>query len=127
MKVVLSTSVDEAHNFCAPAEMSRALEKIYRRTVERFSANATATCIVPKLPTRVIINGREFESAQEMPPVYRRFYEEMLARALPVEHAIYTVARVEHTNSIVRTISLAAVAFGFAAAVVYLWLHGYYR
>lgn len=131
MRVVLSSDVVAAQNFCAPGSMSRSLEKIYRRTLERFSAEPVdepdfAARIVPKLPTRIILNGREFASAQDMPPAYRRFYEEMLTRALPLQRAVYTVAQVEHSNSIKRVVSLTAIAAGCAVAIVYLWMHGYY-
>ena len=61
-----------------------------------------------------------------MPPAYRRFYEELLAQALPLDRAVYTVARIEHSNFIKRTISLAVIAAGVAAGIVYLWLHGFY-
>jgi hypothetical protein len=132
MKVVLTADVAAAREFAAPAHMSPALEKVYRRTLERFSAEpAPATeprpQIVPKLSTRVILNGREFATIDEMPPAYRRFYHETLARALPIQSAIYTVAKVEHRNSIKRALTLGVVAFAAAAAVVYLWMHGYYR
>lgn len=130
MKVVLSTDVAAAQSFCAPHGMSPALEKIYRRTLERFSAepveDTIAARIVPKLPTRIIVNGREFESVQEMPAPYRHFYEEMLTRVLPLERAVFTVAQTEHSNSIKRIVSLTGIAIGCAVAIVYLWMHGYY-
>ena len=131
MKVVLASNVEAARNFCAPETMSPGLEKVYRRTVERFSADAAtgvsaSARVTPKLSTRIILNGREFASVEEMPAPYRRFYLETLTRALPLQSAIYTVARTEHVNRITRTVTLSIVAVAAAAAVVYLWLHGYY-
>ena len=132
MKVVLRTSVESRdQSFPAPDEMSPSLQKVYRRTVERFSAEPaaafdSAAMIVPKLVTRVILNGKEFTSLAQMPPAYRRFYEEMLVKTLPLDRAIHTVARAEHSNAIKRTISLLFIAAGFGATIVYLWLQGYY-
>ena len=129
MKVVLRASVEQTE-FRPPEEMSRSMQKIYRRTVERFSAHPTAldsaATVVPKLSARVILNGQDFESAEEMPPAFRQFYEELLAQALPVQHAIDTVTRVEHSNFIKRTVSLLFIGAGVALAIVYLWMHGYY-
>jgi hypothetical protein len=129
MKVVLRTSV-EATGLCRPEEMSPSMQKFYRRTVQRFSAHPTAlesaATVVPKLSARVILNGHDFESADEMPPALRQFYEHLLAQTLPVQHAIDTVTRVEHANFIKRTVSLLFIAAGVALAIVYLWIHGYY-
>jgi len=131
MKVVLTANVAAAGDFRAPDRMSSAMEKVYRRTLERFSAEPVTVAepqkrVVPKLSTRVIVNGREFASMEEMPPVYRRFYQELLARTLPVQGAVYTVARTEHVNRITRVVTLSLVALAATSAVVYLWMHGYY-
>jgi hypothetical protein len=130
MKVVLRTSV-EAAGAWPTEEMSPSMQKIYRRTVQRFSAHpnplGSRALVVPKLSARVTLNGREFTSAEEMPPPFRQFYEELLAQALPVQHAIETVTRIEHANFIKRTVSLLFIAASIAVAIVYLWMHGYYR
>jgi hypothetical protein len=112
--------------------MSPAVEKIYQRMLARFSADplrATGTrgTIVPKMTARVIVNGREFESTGEMPAVYRRFYEETLARVVPLQGAIYTVAKIEHSNYVKRTVALGLLAAAHVGAIVYLWSIGYYR
>lgn len=132
MKVVLTADLKTAREFRAPERMSPSLEKVYLRTVERFSAEPAAAAevrsrIVPKLSTRVIVNGREFAHIEEMPPAYRQFYAETLAKALPIQSAIYTVAKFEHRNTITRTVVLGLVALAAVTAVVYLALHGYYR
>ncbi|MEP6809766.1 MAG: hypothetical protein ABI992_05950 [Chthoniobacterales bacterium] len=131
MRIALRTNLDSAWQFHAPAEMSPRFEGYYRRAVERFSARPAGDTgktplIVPKLGSRVIINDREFADTAQMPPAYRLFYEEILAKALPLDRAIYLVARTEHANFIKRTISLLVIAAGVAAAIVYLWEHGYY-
>ena len=61
-------------DFRLPGEMSPSMQKFYRRAVQRFSAGPSAAgeaarAIVPKLLTRIIVNGREFESAGHMPPL----------------------------------------------------------
>jgi len=133
MKVALRANLESAdRDFRAPAEMSPSMEKIYQRILERFSAEpAKATgsrpVIVPKMSTRIILNGREFESTNEMPAAYRRFYEETLMRAMPLQRAVYTVAKIEHSNYIKRTITLSVIAVGYIAAIAYLWSVGYYR
>ncbi|MGZ4967728.1 MAG: hypothetical protein ACXV97_11175 [Chthoniobacterales bacterium] len=115
---------------CPISEMSRGLQRIYNRTARRFSAHSDLEIgtgkIVPKLHARVTVNGREFGDVEQMPPEYRRFYEEILTRALPVQRAVDIVARAERCNFIMRTITLGVIAAGCAAAIVYLWLHGYY-
>lgn len=133
MRVALRANVESAdREFRAPAEMSPSMQKIYQRMLERFSAHAvnatgSAFTIVPKMSTRVIVNGREFETTGEMPAVYRRFYEETLAKALPLQRAVYTVAKIEHSNFIKRTVTLSVIALGYVGAIVYLWSVGYYR
>src|SRR3712207_3251694 len=133
MRVALKTRVASAdREFRAPATMSTSMEKIYQRMLERFSAEplkATGSrpVIIPKMTARVIVNGREFESTGEMPAAYRRFYEETLARAVPLQQTVYTVAKIEHANYIKRTIALVVIALGHVAAIGYLWSIGYYR
>ena len=133
MRVALKADLQTAdRDFHAPAEMSPAMEKIYQRMLERFSAGplratGSRTTIVPKMTARVIMNGREFESTGEMPAVYRRFYEETLARVVPLQGAIYTVAKIEHSNYIKRTVALGFIAAAHVAAIAYLWSIGYYR
>lgn len=130
MRVALRTSPVNARDFRLPEKMSPRLEDFYRRALERFSAGSVlgskAPAVVPKLSTRVIVNGQEFAGSSEMPPEYRRFYEQILASAVPLDRAIYLVARTEHSNFIGRIISLLLIAGGVAGAIVYLWLHGYY-
>lgn len=133
MRVAVKASLQaNDREFRAPAEMSPSMEKIYHRMLGRFSAEtAQATgsraLIVPKMTARVILNGREFDSTGEMPLAYRRFYEETLARALPLQRAVYTVAKIEHANFVKRTVALAVIAAGHVAAIAYLWSVGYYR
>ena len=132
MRVAVTASLQSTdREFRTPAEMSPSMEKIYHRMLERFSADAAPTgsraMIVPKMTARVILNGREFESTGEMPLAYRRFYEETLARALPLQRAVYTVAKIEHSNFVKRTVTLAVIALGHVAAIAYLWSVGYYR
>jgi len=132
MKVVLRTRVGtEAPDFHRPDEMSPSMQKFYRQTVRRFSARPaaagdTAATIVPKLMARIIVNGSEYESAGQLPPLYRRIYEETLARALPLDRAIDMVVRTEHANFITRALSLSFIAAGLATTIVYLWIIGHY-
>ena len=133
MRVALTADVQSAdREFRAPAEMSPSMDKIYQRMLERFSAEPARTTgsrgmIVPKMTARVIVNGREFESTGEMPAAYRRFYEETLARAVPLQHAVYAVAQIEHSNYVKRTVALAFIAAAHVGAIAYLWSAGYYR
>ncbi len=131
MRIALRTNLDGIGGFHLPEEMSPRLQDYYRRTMARFSARplnleAKTRTLIPKLSARVILNGQEFSDSGQMPPASRHFYEELLAQALPLERAVYTVARVEHANFIKRTVSLGAIATGVAAGIVYLWLHGFY-
>lgn len=133
MRVALKADVQLSDSeFRAPTEMSASMEKIYHRMLARFCAEPTRATgsravLVPKMTARVIVNGREFESTGEMPAAYRRFYEETLARALPLQRAVYAVAQIEHSNYIKRTIALGVIALGHVAAIAYLWSIGYYR
>jgi len=133
MKVVLRTclGVEAGPDHLRPDEMSPSMQKVYRQTVQRFSARPATgagamAMIVPKLMARIIVNGREFEHAGQMPPSERRLYEETLAQALPLERAIEMVVRVEHGNFVKRAITLFFIAAGLTATIVYLGLHGYY-
>lgn len=131
MRIALRTCPAAGGDFHLPEEMPPKLAAYYYRTLERFSARPPCRgskkhAVIPKLSTRVIVDGQEFASVAEMPSEYRRFYEEILARAVPLERAIYTVARAEYSNFVGRTISLLVIAAGVEIAIIYLWLHGYY-
>ena len=129
MRVALRTDLaaDESEYFPL-SEMSRGMQRAYERTIGRFSATGSIVGrrIVPKLCARITINGRDFDSSAEMPAEYRRFYEETLARTLPLQRAIRIVAETERANFIKRTVTLAFIAAGCASTIVYLALHGYY-
>ena len=129
MRVALRTNVASEER--EPRAMSPRMQRQFDRTALRFCAPGTlpsiaAPRIVPKLSARVIINDREFDSLLQMPAEYRRFYEELLARALPVQRAVQIVAQTERANFIKRTTTLAFIAAACAAVIVYLLLHGYY-
>ena len=113
---------------CRDTEMSPGMRRIHDRVARRFSARGTAGTdnIVPKLRSRIVVNDQEFKNPRKMPPEYRRFYEEMLAHALPVQRAVDIVTRAEHSNFIKRTITLAVIAAACATTIVYLWMRGYY-
>ena len=131
MKIALRLNVDYPKSQTrAVSEMSRGMQRVYNRTLRRFSANQNvddfATKIVPKLHARVCVNGHEFEGLEAMPPEYRRFYEDILVRVLPVQRAVDIVARAERCNFITRMVTLGFIAVGCLAAIVYLWTRGYY-
>ncbi len=130
MRIALRLNLDDTEDYCPLTEMSRGMQRIHDRVLRRFSARGQVRGskghIVPKLRSRIVVDGQEFKNAKQLPPEYRRFYEELLTNALPVERAVDIVTRAEHANFIKRSITLAFIATGCAAAIVYLWLHGYY-
>src|SRR5437660_764867 len=100
MRIALRLNLDGSDaESCPSGQMSRGMQRIYNQTLRRFSAHenedAALAKIVPKLHARVTVNGREFADSDQMPPEYRRFYEEILTRALPVQRAVDIVARAE--------------------------------
>jgi hypothetical protein len=129
MRIALRLNLDGTDDYCPLTEMSRGMQRIHDRVLRRFSARTvtgSSAHIVPKLRSRIVVDGQEFKNVKQMPDEYRRFYEELLTNALPVERAVDIVTRAEHANFIKRSITLAVIAAGCAAAIVYLWLHGYY-
>ncbi len=129
MRIALRLTLDGTDEYCPLTEMSRGMQRIHDRVLRRFSARSITGSnahIVPKLRSRIVVDGQEFKNVKQMPDEYRRFYEELLTNALPVERAVDIVTRAEHANFIKRSITLAFIAAGCAAAIVYLWLHGYY-
>jgi hypothetical protein len=131
MRIALRLNLDGSDaEYCPVMEMSRGMQRIHDRIVRRFSARKNLTgstaAIVPKLRAGITVNGCEFKNVTQMPPEYRRFYEEILAQAVPMERAVDIVTRAEHSNYIKRTTTLVFIAVGCIAAIVYLWLHGYY-
>lgn len=131
MRIALRLSLDGAETAHFPEmEMSRGMQRIHDRILRRFSASSILTGsksgIVPKLRAGITVNGHEFKNVKQMPEEYRRFYEEMLSRALPIDRAVDIVTRAEHSNFIKRTVTLGFIAVGCIAAIVYLWMHGYY-
>lgn len=131
MKIALRTTLNLGSHDCADMKaMSPAMQKAFQRTVDRFSARpcdaAAHPNIVPKISTRIIVDGKEFGSPIQMPPNYRQFYEEALARALPLHDAILTVTQMERSNFVKGTIALSIIAAGLVVAIVYLWFTGFY-
>lgn len=129
MRIALRTSLDMTSGGLPDfSQMRPAMQKAYRRAAERFSARSAdghlPKAIVPKLSSRVIINGREFGSAIQMPPEWRRFYEEALASAVPLGGAIRAVVETERANFIKRTVGLSLIAAGLLARLVYVWSTG---
>lgn len=111
--------------------MSPRLQGYYQRALERLSARpprqrgSRHALVVPKLSSRVVINGEEFTDPQEMPPPYRELYESILAQALPLDAAVYAVARIEHSSFIKRAVGLAVIANAVTGGILYLWLRGF--
>ncbi len=129
MRIALRLNLDSADDYCPLTEMSRGMQRIHDRVLRRFSARSVTGSnahIVPKLRSRIVVDGHEFKNVKQMPEEYRRFYEQLLTNALPVERAVDIVTRAEHANFIKRSITLTVIAAGCAAAIVYLWFHGYY-
>ena len=72
MRIALRLNIDAGNTDACPfAEMSRGMQRIYSRTLRRFSAHENvdddAANIVPKLHARVTVNGREFDDVDQMP------------------------------------------------------------
>ena len=74
-----------------------------------------------KLNARIIFNGVEYNSPNEMPATERRFYQDTLAALLP-EPAVLSAndAAIARKKKLLVTLLLV----GILAAVVDLWLHG---
>ena len=130
MRIALRLHLDGADDYCPITEMSRGMQRIHDRVLRRFSARSLTGSnahVVPKLRSRIVVDGQEFKNVRQMPDEYRRFYEELLTHALPVDRAVDIVTRAEHANFIKRSITLSIIAAACVGAIVYLWLHGYYN
>ena len=131
MRIALRTTLQPQPSFPSMEQLPPAMQKAYRRIARRFSARPTvmvdsATTIVPKLRSRIIVNDNEFHRLDELPADYRRMYEQILARTLPLHDAVCTVVKTERSDFIKGTIALAIIAASLAAGAVYLWMHGYF-
>ena len=131
MRIALRLNLDSrGAETCPFAEMSRGMQRIYSRTLRRFSAHEnvdeSATKIVPKLHARVTVNGREFgdveANAAGIPPLLRRYFGPGPARAARGRHRRPSRAlQFHHAHR-----HALPHRRGCAAAIVYLWTRGYY-
>jgi hypothetical protein len=108
-------SIDEV-----PAEIRAPLDKALARV---WSGTKGA----PELNSRIVINGCEFAGSAQMPPRYRRLFDDSLHALLPIDKAIGVAAAQEYSYSTRGTAGLMTVLVGGIALAIFLWQLGVFR
>ena len=133
MGIAVSTNPALYHDgYSTVDEMPVKMRRVYDRIVAKLSANGYtvradgAQVVIPKLNARITLNGGEFNSPEAMPPRQLRIFQDALAAALPLEHAICAIVEARrfyqraafHTLLVALSVEIAAAAF--------LWTRGYF-
>lgn len=133
MGIAVSTNPALYHNgYSTVNEMPVKMRRVYDRIVAKLSANGYtvradgAPVVIPRLNARITINGGEFDSPEAMPPRQLAIFQNALAAALPLEHALCAIveARRFYQRVAFRTL-LIALSVEIAAAA-FLWSRGYF-
>jgi hypothetical protein len=109
--------------YASAEEMPPSVREAYTRAVGETAVLRSGARLASKLNAKVIVNDREFSNPGELPVAERRLLQDALAALLPHNLALSA----EEARKIRRRKALlTSVAVALAAAVVYLWLHGFF-
>ena len=109
--------------YASAEEMPPSVREAYTRAVGETAVLRSGARLASKLNAKVIVNDKEFSSPGELPVAERRLLQDALAALLPDNLAL---SAEEARRIRRRKMVLASVAVALAAAVVYLWLHGFF-
>lgn len=133
MGIAVSTNPALYHDgYSTVNAMPVKMRRVYDRIVAKLLANGYTVraegvqVVIPKLNARITLNGGEFNSPEAMPPRQLRIFQDALAAALPLEHAICAIveARRFYQRVAFRTMVVALSVEIVTAA--FLWTRGYF-
>ena len=109
--------------YTSAEEMPASVREAYTRAVGETAVLRSGARLAGKLNAKVIVNDKEFSSPGELPVAERRLLQDALAALLPNNLAL---SADEARKTRRRKILLTSIAVALGAAVVYLWLHGFF-
>ena len=109
--------------YASAEEMPASVREAYTRAVGETAVLRSGARLAGKLNAKVIVNDKEFSSPGELPVAERRLLQDALAALLPNNLAL---SADEARKTRRRKIVLTSIAVALGAAVVYLWLHGFF-
>jgi len=109
--------------YASAEEMPASVREAYTRAVGETAVLRSGARLAGKLNAKVIVNDKEFSSPGELPVAERRLLQDALAALLPNNLAL---SADEARKTRQRKIVLTSIAVALGAAVVYLWLHGFF-
>ncbi len=109
--------------YASAEEMPASVREAYTRAVGETAVLRAGARLAGKLNAKVIVNDKEFSSPGELPVAERRLLQDALAALLPNNLAL---SADEARKTRRRKIVLTSIAVALGAAVVYLWLHGFF-
>ena len=109
--------------YTSAEEMPASVREAYTRAVGETAVLRSGARLAGKLNAKVIVNDKEFSSPGELPVAERRLLQDALAALLPNNLAL---SADEARKTRQRKIVLTSIAVALGAAVVYLWLHGFF-
>ena len=109
--------------YASAEEMPASVREAYTRAVGETAVLRSGARLAGKLNAKVIVNDKEFSSPGELPVAERRLLQDALAALLPNNLAL---SADEARKTRRRKILLTSIAVALGAAVVYLWLHGFF-
>ena len=109
--------------YASAEEMPASVREAYTRAVGETAVLRAGARLAGKLNAKVIVNDKEFSSPGELPVAERRLLQDALAALLPNNLAL---SADEARKTRRRKILLTSIAVALGAAVVYLWLHGFF-
>jgi hypothetical protein len=109
--------------YASADEMPASVREAYTRAVGETTVLRSGARLAGKLNAKVIVNGKEFSSPGELPVAERRLLQDALASLLPNNLAL---SADEARKIRRRKILLTSIAVALGAAIVYLWLRGFF-
>ncbi len=109
--------------YASAEEMPSKIREAYVRAVGETAILRSGARIATKLNAKIIFNGIEYSSPGDMPVAERRLYQDTLAALLPEPTVLSTH---EAAGIRRRKLFLTLLLVSALAAIVHLWLRGFF-
>lgn len=133
MGIAVSTDPSLYHgDYSSVNDMPEKMRRVYNRIVAKLLANGYTVradgtpVVIPKLTACITLNGGEFYSPDAMPPRQLKIFQDALAAALPLEHAICAIVEARRFYQRVAFRTLLVTLTVEIATAALLWTRGYF-
>jgi hypothetical protein len=109
--------------YASVEEMPPKVREAYARAVGETAVLRSGARMATKLNAKISFNGVEYDSPSDLPVAARRLYHDALATLLPAPTVLSTDEAAKRRR---RRLLLTLFLVGALAAVVQLWLRGYF-